>query len=370
MAKPTLKPKGMDAKALGELLAPFKLLCTKHALSARYKTLELTGKVVRGLSSFAALEVAVNLDISEPCAVDAALFLSVLDSLPKGPSLRLIAGDGVLAWECGNAKGKFAMATLDKPLMEVGTFKNDEAWEITDDFSTALTLGSLSCIGNNTLASVGMYGVVLDNRKGFSVSSSDNVTLSYYAITKKSIEAPELMTLPPDGAKVLAMLADRAPSGEAFIMWGDGRITFKAPGALFLLRVVPSLKADLATIIKDFKTKEHKAEIPPDAISAFIKRVNIISETKKNSHVTMSVAEGTIGLTFNEAIASSEESYLVEGLDDCPDVAGIDLSAEKLARALAHVDSVVLDNASRNIIMFTGSHGDFKYLVCGRTIDA
>jgi hypothetical protein len=315
------------------------------------------------------LEIDVNLAIEEPCAVDAALFLSVLDSLPKSHPLRLTSGDkGILLWECGNASGKLAKAILDKPLPAMPSSQPDDiAWETPDDFFTALTLGSISCQGNNTLASVGMYGVLLDNRKGFAVCSSDNITCSYYKVAKKPIKgAPERLTLPPDGAKVLSLVIEQHP-GELF--FGQDQLLFQASAARFLLKCSTPLKADLGEIVTAYAgSKQHAATISSDAINAFIKRVGVISETKKNAHVILTFKDGCVAMSFAEGIASSEETYLVDGLDECPDIDGIGLSAEKLARALSKVDTIVMDNADREVIVFTGLGDDFKYIVCGKRV--
>ncbi len=62
-------------------------------------------------------------------------------------------------------------------------YKMDNAWVVPKAFATALDLSSASC-DNNTLKSIGMFGIVIDNRDVCRVYSCDNVTVSVAQIKR------------------------------------------------------------------------------------------------------------------------------------------------------------------------------------------
>ena len=355
----------MTAGELAKLLSPFKVLANKHALSALYKTLEIGPTIIRGMSSYAQLEVDVDLAIEQNCFVDALVFMSIVESLNPSNVLVLKQTENTLEWKCGHAKGKLALVIMDAmPAIKRGRMKQG-AWTPPDMFVPALELGSLSC-DSDTLASIGMYGIVLDNRKDLSIFSSDNTTISACRVQKATVpNMPDMVTLPPDGARLLANVVSRH---QGSIQFTDTDLFFAGDVVRLVVKQSTPLKADIAAILSKFTKRKKIVAIPPARIAAFIRRVNVIADTKNDAHVALTISDGKVALAFEEGTASSDEYYMVEALEQTEEMEAIKLSASKMARAMAHVDSMVLDHAERFVITLRGSSPLFHYLISGRKV--
>lgn len=342
-------------------LAPFKLLANKHALSPMYKSLELSENMVRGCSNFGMLEVTMNLGIEGTMYVDASTFLAIIDSIPQDQELILADDNGVLLWACGSAKGKLALAVIEN-MPTIARRNKPDAWTTPAELADILELGALSC-DSNTLASVGMHGVVLDNRGGaLAVRTSDNITIASAELPGVSIpKAPDMVTMAPEAAALLAKVI--RPGGKLEI--DDTSIYYRDDGCRLVLKQVAALKHDLAEVLGNFSEAELVAPVPRDRIMAFIKRVGALTESRKSLYVELHAQAGQLALSFAEAQAGSDEYYLIEGLK-LPAELSIKLDAGRLARALASIDEVVLDHVGKGAVVFHGKKPEFTYMVAGR----
>jgi hypothetical protein len=345
---------------LKEFLSPFRILCNRHALSPVYRSLELSPSKVVGAASYGILEVNLKLGLTDTIYIDAVTFLAVIDSLPQEEEFVLLHDQGVLNWTCGSAKGKLALVAIED-MPKISRVPRRPAWAPPALLGPALERGALSC-GSNTLASVGLHGIVLDNRLGLTILSSDNTTLAACKLPGGPIpNAPDIMTIAPDAAALLAQVLGaegRLECDETSLFYYDG-------GCKLLLKQVAPLKHDLAAVLKNFSESKIVAPIPEDRISFFLKRAAALSESRKHSYVTLHAMAGQLALSFTENAAASEEYYLVDGLD-VGEGLRIVLDAAKLARALAHVSDVTLDYVGRGCVIFRGKEPDFMYMIGGK----
>lgn len=360
----------MRGNQLAKALAPFGLIANKHALAPAYRSLQLSAGKVRGFSSYAALELELELPIEfavgECVYVDAEVFLSVLKSLPDA-ELKIKLTAGVLNWSCGSAKGKIATIVIQDPpsLPEVtGEFQ----WEPTAAFYDALELGGLSCT-NVALTSAGMYGIVIDNREVLSVFSSDNISVSAAQCGEIIEGAPEIMTFIPEA--ILLMRACLMYGEEEAVMNFTASEAEIYAGKLHaIIKQVPALKHDFRALMSKFATSEECVAVSPDRIATFIKRATALAESKKSAVVQISATSGNFSLSFEEGTASSEEYYDLAENELIPDIAPINFDSMRLARVLAHVRYIVFDHAVRSAIVLKNGEDEevqFCYLLAGRS---
>lgn len=351
---------------LRELLAPFKLMTNKSALSAVYKSLLLLPDRVCGCSSNGMMEIFLEPGIDAPAVVDAAPFLALLDSLPKGEELRLDAGEGVLSWACGKAKGKLALALLETLPRMAGPFPKNGGWVPMGGFTDGLSVGALSC-DSMSLASLGMHGLsITATDAGLHFCSSDNITVSNVLVPFEEgsvlpTEEAGLITLSPDAATLLGAVL--APKGKLLVT--ETEIRYWDSGTRLVLKKVAPLKHDLVALTDKYPERDIVVEIPLERIAAFIKRTTSIAESKRNSIITMRAANGQLSLEFADNTASGDEYYMVDDLELKKDLE-IKLDAVRLARALEHVTHVSLDYVDRGVLLFLGDEPDFTYLVAGK----
>jgi len=356
----------MQSNDLSAYLAPFKLLINKNALSATYRTLELDGGVIRGCAGFGMLEVYGDFGLPDgPLYVDATTFIAVVDSLPADKPLVLNAENAnVLAWEAGAAKGRLALNKIPE-MPRIGEMRPaNEAWHPTQKFIETLRLGALSC-GSESLASIGMYGVVIDSTGDVCVYSSDNVTISCAFMSDTTIQAPPIQTYSPEAIKLLAAVLNPKDK-EAAIYFGADGIYYRDSYMRLALKQLAPMKADVNAILNEFSIGDTRAPLPVDRLQAFIKRINAMTENKKANSITMQASNGRLTMSFSDGLAASEEYYMVDELT-VPDLPPIQLDATKVGRALAHVDSVVLDHIERKVLVFEGGDPLFQYIVSGKS---
>ncbi len=359
----------MKSGSITNDLAPFKALLHKGALSPLYRSLLLTPDKVVGYSSYAVLEITTQVGVTRTVCVDSATFLAVVASLPGQEELTLTHADGALEWKCGTARGRLALVALDK-FPDMPAFPSGRPGATpTEEFIDALELGALSC-GNESLQSVGLYGVVIDSRdmdsaNGPSVYSTDNTTSS--CATPAPVtgwEAPDLVTLTPAAVGLLASL----------LVPGEGRLLLDATTVYYedaitrcVIKQVPPLKHDVREILQRYAQADLRVPLPRERAAAFIKRATTLSETKKNLFVQLTAQNGQISLSFADGVTSSDEYYLIDGLRDMPATFTITVDAIKMARALAHTDEIVLDHLERHVLVLVRDlKGLFDYIISGR----
>jgi hypothetical protein len=364
----------MKSNELNKLLAPFKLLSNRAALSQTYRSLQISYDRIRGCSNFAVLEIATPLmnDDQPSFCVDAAAFMAVISSLPDKQEVALTADEGVMIWECGQAKGRLALLPEVKmPVIERKTEKGRKVlkWKPPESFRIALEVGGLSC-GNDSMASSGMFGILIDNRTVPSISACDGATISHATIQESKIpNMPDQIVIAPDAAELLRLLLKDGGGLE----FDDKSIYYASTDVKCLIKQLPKLKHDIADMLAKYVDAEIIAAVPRDRISAFIKRVGALTENKRTAHVSLGASQGRMSLSFSEGTASSDEYYLVDKLE-IPDLPEVQLDAGKTARALRFIDEVVLDHVERHVVVLRGTsvldegddQVDFIYLVSGR----
>jgi hypothetical protein len=350
----------MKVAQLQGLLAPFKTLSNPKSLATKNKALYLSPTLVRGCSSYGILEAGVELALpaGEECFVDAQTFLSVLASLPDGGTLELALQAGALCWQAGSAKGKLAVLDVqDMPVIE-GEPEFDIAYEVTAEFIKALDCGALSC-NDESLANVGMYGVVINNIDFPSIGTSDNTTISFCPFGDEVLEQfPESICLPPKGTNILSSIVRK----EGIIWFGDETFNYADENYRFLMRSIPPLKHDIRGMVERFCGGDIIVPIPPDRVQAFIRRATALAETKKSTYVSLGAAEGHLFLSFSEGVSESDEFYLIDEME-LPDMPAVRLDANKLARALSEAQEVVMDFMDKKVVVLTNTKTFFQYII-------
>lgn len=358
-------------KDIRDLLAPFKQLLHKGALSATYKSLLLGTDAVRGVGPNGALKVRMTLGLEDDVVVDASPFLALCDSLPDDKELVLKVDEGALGWSCGRAKGRIALASLEPSrIAEPVTTKFKGRWAPPEDFSLALRLGALSCDAA-ALSSVGMHGLALycDEESGtLTCASSDNVTITAVTIPAAGLQAGmEPVYLAPDAGALLAGVL--SPKGKLWVR--EGEVIYTDDEGLWLtLKQVAPLKQNLRDFIEDkFGSREQVASIPSESIGAFVKRVAVLSEQKRKTRVRLRAAKKKLYMEFFDSLAAGEEYFMLEGLV-LPGELSIEVDAGHMARAMQHADRVVFDHFGAGVLVFLGGEGDgepsFVHLVSGK----
>jgi DNA polymerase III sliding clamp (beta) subunit (PCNA family) len=350
-----------------EFLAPFKQLINRNALAPVYRCLALHPAYVRGCSAYGIMEAQMQLGLSAAIYVDALTFIGIVESLPPDEELILDTADGALLWGCGKAKGRLALLSVDNMPALPAARPDAPQWQPSKDFSGALRKGAVSC-NSASLASTGMHGVVLDSRSGLLlVTSSDNITVSACMVEvdigddHPLARMPRLVTISPDACALLSSVV--SPAGK--LEMDATSVIYREEGLALVLKQVDPLKHDLLALLDNYAEAEITAPIPPERIAAFVKRVTALSENKKNLSVALHAQNGQIALAFSEAVAMSDEYFLVDGLKVEGEMQ-IHLDASRLARALSDVDTIVLDYMKRGAVLFRGDGGAFQYLVGGR----
>jgi hypothetical protein len=357
----------MNSSELNAALKPFRQIANNNALSPIYRSLAVSAKRIRGEASFAHLDAAVDLPLEREICVDTRIFLAVVDSLPSNSDLTLEANENVLAWKCGSASGRLALAAIDIPKVPWPRTGN-AAFTPTDAFKQALELGALSC-ADQTTDSSGLRGVVIDNRGDLTIASSDATTLSVASLDLGFKDWPDLVTMPPDGMRLLASVITADEGDLAFqaagkagdpahMYYSDTKLRCAIPQAKALTR-------DLAKTVKEYSGEKVTAELPRERVRAFIKRIAALAESRYDAYVELGAKKGRLTLGFMEGVVTTDEYYLVESLKKIPDLEPVRLNAIKLGRALEHVDRVVLDYIDKRAVVLRGD--GFGYIIAGHS---
>lgn len=356
----------MNSSTLRTLLAPFKQMVNTHALSSAYRTLKLTPETITAQSGFGVMSAQATLGITEECYVDAAVFLTVMESLPENQNVKLKINKGNLDWSCGQSKGRIASVVIENfPELE-RTRNKKRAWQPPLEFAEALELGALSC-ESSTLATIGMYGVVIDNRDGLCVYSSDNSTVSACAVGSGDIKVaamPKLVTLLPEAAGLLVAVLKTAT--DAWLEFSEKDVFLSSENMTLLVAQSAPLQQDIAKILEQYLSGETSVEIPPQRVQAFIKRVGALAESKKHIDLFLHIKEGRIALSFSEGVASADEYYLAEALKGVKNFAPVAVGAASVARALRYIQEIIVDYVERHVIVLRGESPTFYYMVAGK----
>jgi hypothetical protein len=358
----------MQSNDLAAILAPFALMANRHALSAVYKTLEISPTGIRGCSPYGILEADAALDIPETIWIDAASFIGIVKSLPKD-EIKLSIKSNALIWECGLADGKLGLSQkMEIPETDFSILKK-KLWEPSKEFSEGLALGSLSC-GPQSMASAGVFGAEFVMKDGITLVSSDSVTMSACKIADERPKSwPERITLIPDALELLiSCLKIKAAKPAKLDMQANA--IYLSNGALrLMLRPAPALKQDILGLCENYASRDAISELPGDRIKAFVSRATSLAESKQHTYVSIRIVDETMLLSFAEGAASSDEYYLSKDLAGFPDLPEIHLDALRVARALSHCDKLALDHVERGVIIFFNENPNFSYLISGKQRD-
>ena len=390
----------MIAFDLNKALAPFKLMDDRGALSTAYRRLHLKAgspATVLGNAAYAKLEVYVNLDLDADCVVDTVMFLALVASLPDGDAPVFRVTEEALNWTCGSASGRMAIL-VETGMIDIDPFTPENVWNVENTLVRAFDAGSLSCAGAGPSAratpktgvqAVGMFGITMEYDAAggnLHVYSSDNVTASEYVFPcDYPTGAPQKMTFSQRVVDLLTamMNAPPAPGGlmrqarfslgnDAVHLWSSnfdaktGEPSENEAGTYCLfVRPTDHLAADVAALLRKYASRTLSVPLPEGRVSTFMKRVNALSEDKREAFISILVDGGRLGLTFAETVADTTEYYLADGLDPNLHIAPIALRAGRMARALNYANAVVLDYREDNIVVMEGESGRFRYILAG-----
>jgi hypothetical protein len=357
----------VKASDIALALSPFKLILTKNAVSPVYTALKLTPKKVCGLSAYANMEVNTEIGIDGECFVNANAFLTIIDSISVDNEMTFSVKEGVMNWKCGSAKGRVATMVVEDEIVSIKKKGNTEtAWEVAPGFGKALELGAVSC-DNNGLASVGLYGIVVQNDTRLRVYSSDNTSISYCEGAEYGIEGmPEKFTLSPEAAAVLSAVCRRS---EGHIHFEQNGIFFFSPASRLVVRYSDPIQKDIYKIVEKFKRKGTTVPIPGPIIRSFIKRASVLAERQALTEVILTVGEGRIALSFEQNTNSSQEYHLAEALDNLPAMPPVKLNAQKLVRALQGASDILTDHLAQRVLVLRGRKPQFYYMLSGQGVD-
>lgn len=348
---------------LSTVLKPYKALINRAALSKTFQCLQLSPGKVLGCSTATILETNADHGLMETVYIDATTFLLVMDSLPDGKEVKLSVTDDVLHWECGSARGRLATMLIDDMPKFPKVPTDAGAWTPTKDFVTALRLGALSA-DSNALLSIGMYGVVIDNRGPLVIMSSDNVTISACTVGDVKLPGPDIITLTPEPA---ALLADLIQTESGTLEFTSDAVFYEDKYCRYFIKQVPPLRYDSLEQLNKFLAATMVAGIGSDAVHSFVKRAGALAENRRHTYIALEASDGQLALSFEEGVASADEFYLVKDLM-VGTMPPIQLDAAKLARVLPHITEVVLDHiTSRGALVMRGHSPEFSYLIGGRT---
>lgn len=355
----------MIASELKALLQPFRLITSRNATNPAYRAIEISPNLIRACATYGIVEVTASIGVDTTIYVDASAFLAVVFSSPAKREFEMKCDNSSLSWVCGNAKGQLALIAIGEdgmPSIEYQALPIQDPAAIPTGFAKALDMGAISC-DNAALSAIGMYGIVVDQRNGLIVNSTDNMSVSICRLEGSLPNAPEVSTLPPEGAKLLANVIK--PTGvllfdeRAWYYWDDVL-------ACKILLLKP-LKSDIGTVRNKYIGDELvRTTLPRDSIDTFIKRANALAEVKRHAVVGLSAGDGRLILSFKEGSSTADEFFEVAEWEGMPELPELLLNADKTARALSHVTDVILDNLERQVIVFRGYDPDFTYLLSGK----
>jgi hypothetical protein len=348
----------MQAPALYKALALFRDLIEAKALTANYRALALAPDHVRAVGLFGQMRVEIGLGLDREVCVNAEDFLQVLRSLPDTEFTAEVA-DGALRWTCGPAKGHLAL--MDGLTIPSPSFAGPLPEEtVAAAFGDGLELGALAC-GSTDLRALGLLGVQIRTHdgEGARAYSTDNITVAACNLGP-AINPPGIITLLPDAVALLAAVIKR--DDDALLAYDASSVYCVTANAQLLLHQVPPLSHDLSETTAKYDKTGIAVPLFRGAVQAFLRRAEALSNA--DAIVEISVEAGRMGLVFQEAAASSEEYYIVQGSPEV-NVPPVRIAARRLAKILKHADRLVFDYAPNNVLVLRGPSG-FVFIITGR----
>lgn len=345
----------MKSDDLSKLLSPFKHVALRSAQAPKYKVIELAPGYIRACATHGLLELLVETGVPNSIYVDTNLFLAVIQSLPPGQEVGLASEGNVLEWNCGQAKGRLAcVPEVDMPAIPDPHGSGDVT---SKAMAEALEYGSLSS-NPTAIGSDKTHGVVIYTSDDDSVvCSTDSTTISMSSIGMSySKLLPEILTLPPPGADLLAAVID-----DGYIEFDEKHgLIYRDKAISCMVKPIRPLNINIRDMCSKFNERTSTTPIPQDRITAFVRRVTALTENRRDARVTLEADNGQIVFSFSEGIVSSDEYFLAEVQQNFPPVS---VNAVKMAQALPHVHTLVLDYMPESVLVMIGDA--LTYLVSG-----
>jgi hypothetical protein len=350
----------VKAPELYRRLAPLGRLANKRALSPAYRAMALASDLAGAAAPYGAMQCAVELAIDQPVSVDAEDFLRVLHSLPDSEFVPAV-DEHALRWRCGPAKGHLALLDaglqIPKPVFDgdVGAIDNQR-------FAAGLELAALAC-GGPAVRSFGLESVQLhttpEHTWGY---ATDSIALSSACLgAALPLTAP--VTLKPEAAALLSSVV-RSTTTNFFVGGDAGSVYAVTDDSELQLYQLTVTRHDLAAQVAPLRRHEIELPLFREAVAGFLKRAEGLGEERGSTLVEIAVKQGRTLLGFSVPTGSSEEYYDVT---DAPPITvpPITVEVRRLARALAHADYLVFDQAAEHRLVLRGEH-DFVYGIGGR----
>lgn len=364
----------MKSSDLKTALAPFNKIMSRKATSTIYKSIELGNGVVRACAAYGILEANLSIapimeTLSQSVFVDAATFLTVINSSLPNEEFIIDIDETSLIWSCQRARGRLALINSVEEMPSID-FSGIQFSTFPEDLVRGLELGSISC-DNAAISAIGMYGIVIYN-PGIFICSTDNVTLSSATVVGELLGAPAVSTLPPEGVELLIDIMDaeaQRPVKSGGVIGFDAKAWYYADERrICKISMFPPLKSDVINVLFQYKDDTVFAPIPADSINKFVKRATALAEVRKNATVGVAASNGRLTLSFKEGASTADEDFLIAEFDGLPDMPEITLSATKVARALTHAKEIIMDHMERGIVLFRGYQPDFDYVISGSVV--
>jgi hypothetical protein len=343
-------------------------------VTPNYRALALATDHIRGCGLFGQMECEINLGFASETYINCEDFLQLLRSLPD-EELEVEVDAAKLTYKCGRVSGHLSLmaASGESLIINRPRFNNERVPNdvVETPFGAGLELGALSC-GSMALRTLGLQGVQIKNKDGkaYAYATDDTTLSSCYLGNALEVPPPidganepvDTITLLPEAVDLLAALIKR--DGMAIMIYDGSSVYCETHGTKLLLHQVPALRLDVSTILDDLTSCEIRLPINQQAVAAFIKRAEALSEATARAMVEVSVEDGNTKLVFNEATSSSQEFHLTQG-SRVADVPPVKIEAHRLAKALAHSKELVFDYAAQHILILRGDN-EFVFAIMGK----
>jgi len=347
----------MKAPELYRQLRLFERLVNPKAIAAEYRAMALAPGHVRAAGLSGQMQVELGLGLANEVLLDGDDFIKTLKSLPAA-EFTITVKDNALRWRCGSVRGHLSLLT-DRVVIAQPQFPMlDDV--ITAEFGTGLDLGALACGSPNEMRAHNLFGVQIASRGRDTVAySTDNKSFSGCDLAA-SLQCTGTVTLLPAATSLLSTLIKR--DKEALFGFDDRSVYCITASTKLLLHQVPPLRAELMQTARLYAEAQTVVPLSQAVVASFLRRAEALSEEK--AIVTITLAEGRMGLAFHHSTASSEEFYVV---NDGPEISlpPITIEAHRLAVVLKHADRLVLDYAKQNFLVLRGPQG-FLFVIAGR----
>jgi DNA polymerase III sliding clamp (beta) subunit (PCNA family) len=349
----------MTAGELAALLRPFNAIISKAGLADIYRVLVLRGDgTLYACAPHGRLEARGGPKLPSEVVVETTKLLGVINNLPEKSVVELMPGPNGLGWRCGAAGGRLGRWVLGEDDLPPMLEPRDNPMSLDHEFVDLLKLGSLSCASS---------AMVVDELRGMPLEftgrrcagiSSDNETLSCYDMQLKSAVKGKFTLSQPAASLLIAAYRD-----DSTLEVGDG-ITLRNATYTAYVPKMADMKWDLRSVADAYCKHENTAKLPAKDIAAFIRRANVIAEEKRRVVVTVEFTEGRMELLFSDDVSETTKSFLCAGVE-LPDGFSMSLNASLLARALEHVDELVLDFVQKGYLVFRkhSKTGEFFYMM-------